>query len=217
VLASAAAGAAAPPRPSPSAADGGHTALLHSLGDVGDVAAVHMPWLLRLAHIRSRITGGDSAAALQESSRGLLLWKAALERGLVLDDLTIQQLVEEKDSRVAGQSGGPQLPARPGDQLHGACCGTNGVPWPAQLHVPPGMPEVVQLLCSGCVCAQALPRMGSWNYGRPAQAASTPCQRVTTACPPTASPRAVETLRWPEEPLRAVLVRGLSTLGGRLR
>ncbi|KAI7841137.1 hypothetical protein COHA_005107 [Chlorella ohadii] len=82
----------------------GHTALLHSLGEVGEVAPVHMPWLLRLAHIKSRITGGDSNAALQESARGLLMWKAALERGLVLDDFTIQQLIDEKDSPVAGQS-----------------------------------------------------------------------------------------------------------------
>lgn len=61
----------------PSKAGGaeGHTALLHSLGEVGEVAPVHMPWLLRLAHIKSRITGGDSNAALQESARGLLMWK----------------------------------------------------------------------------------------------------------------------------------------------
>ncbi|KAL4423465.1 hypothetical protein ABPG77_005417 [Micractinium sp. CCAP 211/92] len=83
--------------------EGGHTALLHGLGEVGDVPAVHMPWLLRLAHIKSRITGGDSTVALQESARGLLMWKAALERGLVLDDRTIQQLIDEKDSFVAGR------------------------------------------------------------------------------------------------------------------
>lgn len=63
-----------------------------------------MPWLLRLAHIKSRTTGGDSTVALQESARGLLMWKAALERGLVLDDRTIQQLIDEKDSFVAGRS-----------------------------------------------------------------------------------------------------------------
>ena len=69
----AAAAPEAPPRPA--AAEGGHTALLHGLGQVGDVSAVHMPWLLRLAHIKSKITGGDSNAALQDSARGLLLWK----------------------------------------------------------------------------------------------------------------------------------------------
>jgi hypothetical protein len=36
---------------------------------------MHMPWLLRLAHIKSRITGGDSNVALQESARGLRMWK----------------------------------------------------------------------------------------------------------------------------------------------
>lgn len=104
--AAAAANAAAPAaaRPASTAADSGHTALLHSLGEVGDVATMHMPWLLRLAHIKSRITGGDSNLALQESARGLLMWKAALERGLVLDDFTISQLIDEKDSFVAGQS-----------------------------------------------------------------------------------------------------------------
>ena len=33
----------------------GHDALLHGLGEVGDVAPMHMPWLLRLAHVRSAI------------------------------------------------------------------------------------------------------------------------------------------------------------------
>ncbi len=60
--------------------EGGHTALLHGLGEVGDVPAVHMPWLLRLAHIKSRITGGDSTVALQESARGLLMWKVRCSR-----------------------------------------------------------------------------------------------------------------------------------------
>lgn len=69
VAAAAAAAPAAPDR------QGGHTALLHGLGEVGDVPAVHMPWLLRLAHIKSRTTGGDSTVALQESARGLLMWK----------------------------------------------------------------------------------------------------------------------------------------------
>ena len=67
--------AAAPSKP---AGSEGHTALLHGLGEVGEVAPVHMPWLLRLAHLKSRITGGDSNAALQESARGLLMWKVRL-------------------------------------------------------------------------------------------------------------------------------------------
>lgn len=59
----------------PAAAGEGHSALLQGLGEVGDVAPVHMPWLLRLAHVKSKIAGGDSNTALQESARGLLLWK----------------------------------------------------------------------------------------------------------------------------------------------
>jgi hypothetical protein len=76
-----------------------------------------MPWLLRLAHVKSRITGGDSGAALQESARGLLLWKAALERGLVPDDDTIRQLAAEKDSPLAGK--GPEELAWPEEPLRG--------------------------------------------------------------------------------------------------
>jgi hypothetical protein len=53
----------------------GHSALLQGLGEVGDVASVHLPWLLRLAHVKSKVVGGDSNTALQESARGLLLWK----------------------------------------------------------------------------------------------------------------------------------------------
>jgi hypothetical protein len=68
------ASAAAAPAPA-ATASGGHTGLLHGLGKVGEVSASHMPWLLRLAHIKSRITGGDSNVALQESARGLLMWK----------------------------------------------------------------------------------------------------------------------------------------------
>lgn len=52
---------AAPPAP----VHAGHTQLLHGLGSVGDVAPSHMPWLLRLAHIRANQAGGDSSQALQ--------------------------------------------------------------------------------------------------------------------------------------------------------
>lgn len=40
----------------------GHSALLQGLGQVGDVSASHMPWLLRLAHIRC--AAGSSTALL---------------------------------------------------------------------------------------------------------------------------------------------------------
>ena len=36
----------------PAARNEGHSALLSGLGAVGDVAASHMPWLLRIAHVR---------------------------------------------------------------------------------------------------------------------------------------------------------------------
>jgi len=80
----------------------GHSALLQGLGDVGDVPPALMPWLLRLSHVSCRVAGGDSAAALQDAARGVLTWKAALERGLVPDDATLIQLTAEKDSFVAG-------------------------------------------------------------------------------------------------------------------
>ncbi len=47
------------------------------------MAPVHMPWLLRLAHVKSKIAGGDSNTALQESARGLLLWKVGVADGRV--------------------------------------------------------------------------------------------------------------------------------------
>ncbi|KAG7670575.1 hypothetical protein Ndes2437B_g05113 [Nannochloris sp. 'desiccata'] len=94
----------APARPTSSTkkSGSGHSALLQGLGDVGDVPPTLMPWLLRLSHVSCRIAGGDSAAALQDAARGVLTWKAALERGLVPDDSTLNQLTAEKDSFVAG-------------------------------------------------------------------------------------------------------------------
>lgn len=78
----ASAAAEAPARP---AKPDGHSALLQGLGEVGDVAPTHMPWLLRLAHVKSKVAGGDSNTALQESARGLLLWKVGCRgRGLQL-------------------------------------------------------------------------------------------------------------------------------------
>jgi uncharacterized protein with von Willebrand factor type A (vWA) domain len=94
----------APAAPTSSTKKGGsgHSALLQGLGDVGDVPPSLMPWLLRLSHVSCRVAGGDSAAALQDAARGVLTWKAALERGLVPDDSTLNQLTAEKDSFVAG-------------------------------------------------------------------------------------------------------------------
>lgn len=43
----------------------GHSALLHGLGDLGDLPPGCVPWLLRIAHARARMDGGDSADALQ--------------------------------------------------------------------------------------------------------------------------------------------------------
>lgn len=106
---------AAPPRPSaPPASGEGHFALLQGLGNVGEVSPALMPWLLRLAHVQSRAAGGDSGAALQQSARGVLLWKAALCRGLVPDDATIRQLQGERDSPWAGAAPGSLAwPAEP--------------------------------------------------------------------------------------------------------
>ena len=43
---------AAPDKPASAKRAEGHSALLQGLGRLGDVAPSHMPWLLRLAHIR---------------------------------------------------------------------------------------------------------------------------------------------------------------------
>ena len=43
----------------------GHSALLQGLGEVGDVPTVHVPWLLRLAHIRSAKSGSVNTMPCQ--------------------------------------------------------------------------------------------------------------------------------------------------------
>ncbi len=48
--------------------------------------------------------GGDSSEAVKVSARGLLLWKAALARGLLPDDVALQQLAEDAGSPVAGRA-----------------------------------------------------------------------------------------------------------------
>uniref|UniRef100_A0A7S0RJC1 VWFA domain-containing protein n=1 Tax=Chlamydomonas leiostraca TaxID=1034604 RepID=A0A7S0RJC1_9CHLO len=94
---------AAPPAPTQQPI--GHTQLQHGLGSVGDVAPTHLPWLLRLAHTKARHYGGDSTQALQESARGLQAWRAALDRGLLPDDMALQQIVASgEEAFTAGRS-----------------------------------------------------------------------------------------------------------------
>ncbi|KAF8064522.1 viaA [Scenedesmus sp. PABB004] len=111
----AAAVAAAPP--GPAAAASGHTALLHGLGDVGDIAPAHMPWVLRIAHVSGGGSAGsaDSSAAMTAISRGLLAWRAALNRGLLPDDDVIQQLLASGELVVGGGASAEELawPAEP--------------------------------------------------------------------------------------------------------
>ena len=45
---------------------------------------------------------GDSNEAVKASARGLLLWKAALARGLLPDDITLAQLAADIDMPVFG-------------------------------------------------------------------------------------------------------------------
>lgn len=92
----AAATAQAPPRP---AGAGGHSALLSSLGSVGDVPPALMPGLLRLAHVKSRVSGGDSNAALQDSARGLLLWKVRAKPDYMLLHLKELLLLHKEVTR----------------------------------------------------------------------------------------------------------------------
>lgn len=97
----AAAAVDAPPAVSPAAASG-HTALLHGLGDVGDIPAAYMPWVLRIAAACSHTSGGDSQAAMADISRGISTWRASLNRGLLPDDEAIQQLQRNSESFTRG-------------------------------------------------------------------------------------------------------------------
>lgn len=93
------------PNHHPSAAAAGHSALLHGLGDVGEVPPVHMPALLRAAHSAERRrraldrqAAAESAAThhhppphhpqqqhqlLPEFARGYCEWRSALSEGLL--------------------------------------------------------------------------------------------------------------------------------------
>ena len=51
---------------------------------------------------RARVEAGDSNEAVKASARGLLLWKAALARGLLPDDVALAQLAADVDSPVYG-------------------------------------------------------------------------------------------------------------------
>jgi hypothetical protein len=103
------AAAATTPPPPPPPALAGHSALLHGLGDVGDVPPAHMPALLRAAHAaerrrralerRARAAEADADAAepprptqqqqhqqhqlLPEFARGYCAWRGALSEGLL--------------------------------------------------------------------------------------------------------------------------------------
>lgn len=99
------AAAAAPPAPARAApgpataahpnAGAGHSALLHGLGDIGDVAPQHMPWLLRLSHVLGQAEGRDSARVLAEAARGVMGWRACLNRGLLPDQEALSQICRE--------------------------------------------------------------------------------------------------------------------------
>lgn len=52
----------------------GPTALLHALGDVGEISPAHLPWLLRLGHCQAKTSGGDSTASLQVSQAWCFVW-----------------------------------------------------------------------------------------------------------------------------------------------
>ena len=73
--------------------------------------------------------------------------QAALERGLVLDDRTIQQLIEEKDSMVAGQTGGWWM-----DAVVPSC-----VPRSVQFNCPLSARHAA--LCSGSILLNATTRI----------------------------------------------------------
>ncbi|EFJ48678.1 hypothetical protein VOLCADRAFT_90897 [Volvox carteri f. nagariensis] len=87
------------------------------MGNIGISNLLHAqsaPLLARLGARRAdgktvhlQTSGGDSAEALQASSRGLAAWSAALSRGLLPDDSTLQQLVAEGDDFAAACAHSP--------------------------------------------------------------------------------------------------------------
>eukprot|EP00884_Botryococcus_braunii_P013814 jgi/Botrbrau1/22433/Bobra.0091s0035.1 len=83
--------------------DNGHLALLQGLGEVGEIPPRQMPFLLRLAHMRAKNEGGDSNKSLQQIAAGVSFWRTALDRGLVADDETLKQVLEERDSPFFGR------------------------------------------------------------------------------------------------------------------
>lgn len=86
----------------------GHSALLHGLGDIGLISAPLMPLILRIAHIVSSSKadpesynerGDQRTAIVQETARGILCWKVALEHGLVPDVKSLTYL--QRHERVS--------------------------------------------------------------------------------------------------------------------
>lgn len=58
--------------------DAGHFAMVQGLGQIGEVDATHLPWILRLAHIRSAEKGDSSSSAMDESAIGLTVWRVRI-------------------------------------------------------------------------------------------------------------------------------------------
>jgi hypothetical protein len=76
---SAVAEAVAPPSTAVLAAQG-HSALLHSLGEVGDVSPSHLPMLLRLVLVKSKYMGENSGQALKVGRVALKVYCVACYR-----------------------------------------------------------------------------------------------------------------------------------------
>lgn len=86
----------------------------HGLGELATISAKLMPFLLRLAHITCKAEGMHSDEALEQSGVGLILWKAALNKGLILDMDTQKQLLSEPTySHLSSTGNGLVWPPEP--------------------------------------------------------------------------------------------------------
>lgn len=81
------------------------SSLLHGLGQVGLVPATLMPLVLRIAHVYSLVDAskGEREKTNDATVLGVLLWKEALETGLVPDNSTLRRMMMQHGTSGYGK------------------------------------------------------------------------------------------------------------------
>lgn len=182
----------------------------------GDIPAAYMPWVLRIAAACSHTSGGDSQAAMSDISRGISTWRASLNRGLLPDDEAIQQLLRNNEPFTRGAPA-PALAAADG----GDAAAAFAVLLAAHLSFSTWLREarpcsVPHSMCRRQPVDAALSYHHRHNCYQHARAGAVsalqplPCPLVLAVLP---LGHTLEELRWPAEPLRTTLLRGLGKLG----